>query len=450
MKAADSESNLFEDARRDDGAWREGRIGLWLILLFFGVFGLWAGCAPLDAGVVATGEVKVAGNRQVVQHPTGGVISRVAVREGAHVEEGQLLIELSSVELSAQERALAAQAIELEASRARLLAESTGAAALVRPASWATLPQEYHDLADAVLARQQRELEVRTASLDAQQAVLDQRQRQDSARIAGFHAQIASVDTQSRLIREELSGLRELEAEGFAAPVRVRAAERTEAELTGRRAELAGLIEQSRAGQGETRLQGLSIREERSQSVAEEMRLTETQLATVLPELQAVRVQLERTRVRAPTSGVVMGLAFFNAGAVVGAGEHILELVPDEQDMVLAVRVRPMDADNVRPGLVTHVRMAAFEGRQMPQVSGQVQRISADRFEDERSGESFFSVDIKVSQAEMERLERAAGHTLAVSPGLPVEVVIPLRKRTALQYLLEPLSQSIWRSFREN
>lgn len=450
MKATESGANLLTDARRDDGAWREGRIGLWLIVLFFGVFGLWAGCAPLDAGVVAVGEVKVAGNRQVVQHPSGGVISRIAVREGAHVQEGELLIELSSVELSAQERALTAQAIELESSRARLLAESAGEPQLERPESWETLPPEYNDLAEAVLTRQQRELEVRTASLDAQQAVLDQRQRQNSARISGYQAQIASVDTQSRLIREELTGLRELASEGFAAPVRVRAAERQEAELTGRRAELAGLIEQSRAGQGETRLQGLSIREERSQTVAEEMRHTETQLATVLPELQAVRVQLERTRVRAPAAGVVMGLAFFNAGAVIGPGERILELVPDEQDMVLAVRVRPMDADNVRPGLITNVRMAAFEGRQMPQVSGQVQRISADRFQDERSGESYFSVEIKVPQTEMERLERAAGRELAVSPGLPVEVVIPLRKRTALQYLLEPLSQSIWRSFRES
>jgi HlyD family secretion protein len=439
-----------ETAERDDGPWREGRVGIWIITIFFGVFGLWAAMAPLDAGVVAAGEVKVSGNRQVVQHPVGGVISRIAIAEGARVRENEILIELSSVELAAQERALTAQAIELEASRARLLAESAGSTELVRPPSWATLPPEYEDLAAAVLARHQQEFAIRTGAGDAQQAVLTQRQRQSAARIEGYRQQIAAIDTQSALIAEELAGLRMLEERGFAAPMRVRAVERTEAELTGRRAELMGLIEQTREGIGEARLQGLSLEEERAQGVAEEMRLVETQLATVLPELQSVRVQLERTRVRAPTSGVIVGLAFFNVGAVVAPGERILEIVPDEQDMVLEVRVSPMDADNVRPGLLTHVRMSAFEGRQMPQVRGAVERISADRFEDERTGQSYFTVEVKVPEAEMERLQSASGRSLMLSPGLPVEVVIPLRRRTALQYLLEPLQQSVWRSFREN
>jgi HlyD family secretion protein len=439
------------DALRDDGAWREGRLGLWIIVLFFGVFGLWAALAPLDAGVVAVGEVKVAGNRQVVQHPAGGVISRVAVAEGSRVRANEILIELSSVELSAQERALASQAIELEASRARLIAESTGTSDLTRPQAWATMPPEYEELAAAVFARQQQELQARNDSIGAQQAVLLQRQRQSSARIEGYEAQIAAIETQTRLVGEELEGLRALAAEGYAAPVRVRAVERSEAELAGRRAEIAGMIEQTREGIGEARLQGLSIREDRARTLAEEMRNTETQLASVLPQLQAVRVQLERTRVRAPAAGVVVGLAFFNVGAVVGPGEHILELVPDEQDMILEVRVRPMDADNVRRGLMTHVRVAAFEGRQLPQVRGSVERISADSFEDDRSGERYFNVEVKVSQEEMRRISQASGREeLVLSPGLPVEVVIPLRQRTALEYLLEPLQQTIWRSFREN
>ena len=210
-----------ESAERDDGPWREGRVGLWIITIFFGVFGLWAGLAPLDAGVVAAGEVKVSGNRQVVQHPVGGVISRIAIAEGRRVRENEILIELSSVELAAQERALAAQAIELEASRARLLAESAGSTELVRPPSWATLPPEYEDLAAAVLARHQQEFAIRTGAGDAQQAVLTQRQRQSAARIEGYRQQIAAIDTQSALIAEELAGLRMLEERGFAAPMPV-------------------------------------------------------------------------------------------------------------------------------------------------------------------------------------------------------------------------------------
>ena len=438
-------------ARRDDGPWREGRAGLLLMGAFFGVFGLWAGCAPLDAAAVAAGEVKVAGSRQVVQHEAGGVISRIAVREGARVQCGQILIELSAVELLAQERALAGQAIELEASRERLLAEAAGAATVKRPASWAALPPEHVELAEAVLARQQSELRARSEAMAAQQSVLTQRQRQSEARIEGHRAQIASIDLQSELIADELDGLRSLSKAGYAAPMRVRAVERTQAELVGRRAELGGMIEQSRESIGEARMQAVSVREERAKQVAEELRQTETQLANVLPQLEAARVRLERTRVRATADGVVVGLAFFNAGAVVGAGEKILELVPDDQDMILEVRVSPVDADNLRPGQVAQVRIVAFEGRHLPTINGAVERLSADRFEDPRTGQSYFKADVRVPEREIERLAAASGrHGLALVPGLPVEVVVPLRARTALQYLVEPLGQSLWRSFREN
>lgn len=435
----------------NDNPWREGRLGVVVLAVFFGVFGLWAAFAPLDAGVVAVGEVIVSGNRQVVQHREGGVISSVAVREGDHVEEDQILIELSAVELRAQERALAGQAIELEASRERLLAEAARATQVQRPASWANLPSEYVSLADAVLARHQDELRARRSAVRAQTGVQGQRQSQLRARIAGYREQVAAIDQQHALISEELQGLRTLAAEGFAAETRVRSVERTQSELAGRRAELQGLIEQSREGIGEAQMQSLSIREDRAQLIAQELRVTETQLAEVIPRLHAVRAQLESSRVRAPTSGVVVGLSFFNEGAVVGPGERILEIVPDEQDMIMSVRIRPIDADNVAVGQPVNVRLAAFEGRQMPYLRGEVSRVSADRFEDERSGAPYFVTEIRAPSSELERLTAAmGGDDLRLSPGLPVEVMIPLRKRTALQYLLEPLSQTVWRSFREN
>ena len=435
----------------DDNPWLEGRLGVIVISLFFGVFGLWAAFAPLDAGVMAVGEVKVAGNRQVVQHREGGVISRIAVREGDHVGANQILLQLSAVELAAQEHALAGQAIELEASRQRLLAEGVHSDTVERPESWVNLPQEYVDLAAGVLAREQNELRTRRSAVSALTGVQGQRQAQLNARIGGYQEQIASIDQQVVLVNEELRGLRALAQEGFASETRVRAVERSAAELTGRRAELLGLIEQSREGIGEARMQSLSIREDRAQQIAQELRLTDTQLADVLPRLQAVRLQLERARVRAPTAGVVVGLAFFNEGAVVQPGERILEIVPDEQDMIMQVNIRPADADNVEIGQHTNVRLSAFEGRRVPYARGVVTRISADRFEDNRTGSRYFVAEVRVTRAEMQRLAASVGQReLRLSPGLPVEVFIPLRKRTALQYLLEPLGQTVWRSFREN
>jgi HlyD family secretion protein len=435
----------------NDNPWREGRLGVVVLALFFGVFGLWAAFAPLDAGVVAVGEVIVSGNRQVVQHREGGVISHIAVREGDHVAANQVLIELSAVELTAQERALAGQVIELEASRERLIAEGARRQQVTRPASWDALPPEYVELADSVLARQQDELEARRSAVWAQTGVQGQRQSQLSARIAGYEQQVAAIDAQNALITEELNGLRTLASEGFAAETRVRSIERAQAELAGRRAELLGLIAQSREGIGEARMQSMSIREDRAQLIAQELRVTDTQLAELIPRLHAVRTQLEASRVRAPAAGVVVGLSFFNEGAVVGPGERILEIVPDEQDMIMRVRIRPMDADNVAVGQQVNVRMAAFEGRQMPYIRGVVSRVSADRFEDERSGAHYFVTEVRAPSAELQRIKEAmGGRDLRLSPGLPVEVVIPLRKRTALQYLLEPLSQVVWRSFREN
>ncbi|ANP45726.1 HlyD family type I secretion periplasmic adaptor subunit [Candidatus Viadribacter manganicus] len=435
----------------NDNPWREGRIGLVAIFIFFGVFGMWAAFAPLDAGVVAAGEVIVSGNRQVVQHREGGVISRVAVREGDHVVEGQILVELAAVELQAQERALTGQKIELEASRARLLAEAAHRNQVERPQSWAALSDEYTLIADAVLARQQTELRARRQAVFAQTGIQGERQSQLNARMSGYQDQIAAIDRQNALISEELEGLRTLAAEGFAAETRVRSVERAQAELVGRRAELSALIEQSRGGVGEARMQSLSIREDRAQLIAQELRLAETQLAELIPRLEAVKTQLEASRVRAPAAGAVVGLAFFNEGAVVGPGEHILEIVPDEQDMIMRVRIRPMDADNVVTGQPVNVRLAAFEGRQMPYVHGAVTRVSADRFEDARSGARYFETEVRVQGAELARISAAmGGRDLRLSPGLPVEVVIPMRKRTALQYLLEPLEQAVWRSFREN
>lgn len=442
---------LNPESALDDNPWREGRVGVFVVAMFFGVFGLWAAFAPLDAGVVAAGEVKVAGNRQVVQHREGGLISHLAVHEGDHVSANQILLEFSAVELVAQERALASQSIELEASRERLLAEGARRATIARPAGWAGLPVEYESLAAEVLARQQEELSTRRSSVSAQTGVQGQRQSQLSARIAGYQEQIQSMDQQIVLVNDELRGLRALAEEGFASETRVRAAERIAAELAGRRAELFGLVAQAREGIGEAQMQSLSIREGRAELIAQDLRVTETQLADVAPRLQAVRAQLERVRVRAQADGIIVGLAFFNEGAVVQPGERIMEIVPDQQDMIMQVNVRPVDADNLRVGQRTNVRLAAFEGRQMPYAQGEVSRVSADRFEDPRSGMHYFIAEVRVNTEEMGRLADAVGvDELRLSPGLPVEVVIPLRKRTALEYLLEPLSQTVWRSFREN
>lgn len=435
----------LDDPKRDI---RAGMIGG---ALFFLGLGGWAALTPLDAGVVAPGVVVVSGYRQAVQHRDGGTVSALHVKEGDLVARDQILLEFAATEIEAQERALFGQFIELDATRARLLAESAEQKAIPRPASWAALPAPDRELAETILARQQREMDTRRSSLGAQVGVLGQRRQQLTSRIVGYQDQIRSLNTQTTLIGDELAGLKQLAEKGLVPMPRIRALERQQAEIEGRRAELQASIQQTREAMGETRLQSLSLVGEKAEDRAANLRDVETRLADVAPRLQAARAQLERTRVRAPSSGLVVGLTANTIGGVVAPGARIMDVVPQDQPLVIEARVRPEDADDLASGMKTEIRFTGLSGRTTPILRGAVRRISADRFTDERTGLGYFLVEAEAPRAELERIAQTDGDALSVlKAGMPAELVVPLRKRTALQYLIEPLDQAIWRSFRQH
>lgn len=419
-------SNADEVLTSDD-ARREIRFGVIALLSFFGLFLGWAAFAPLDAAVVAPGVVVVAGSRQTVQHRDGGVISRIAVEEGQRVQEGELLIELSAPEVLARKEAILSQTLDLQMQRAQLLASRDTGVEIQAPAEWAALPPEDRAIADAALERHRIEARSRQAALRTQRsgggAV--------EARIAGYQEEISAINRQDQLLEDELTGVRSLAERGLMPLTRVRALERSQAELDGRRAELRAAI----AGAMEDR--------------AEELRDIEARLAQLLPQLAGARAELERTLMRAPVAGVIVGLQANTVGGVVRAGEAVMDIVPEGQDLIVEAQVRPEDADDLHQGLEGEVLITAFSGRNMPRLRGEVRRVSADRFVDERNGNAYFLVQMAVSRQELERLNPEASGARQLRPGLPAQVVVPTRKRTALQYLLEPLNQSIWSSFRE-
>jgi HlyD family secretion protein len=408
-----------------DDAGKEIRFGLFALLTFFVGFMGWAAFAPLDAAVVARGVVIVAGNRQAVQHRDGGVISRITVQDGQRVEQGEILIELSAPEVAARKEALLSQVLDLQMQRAQLIAAQNGERTIEAPAEWASLPPEDRAVAALALERHQRELVARQAALRTQRAggAVD-------ARIAGYQEELVAIGRQRALLEEELTGVRSLADRGMMPLTRVRALERAQAELDGRRAELRASI--------------AAALEDR----AEETRDVEARLAQLLPQLAGARAELERTLMRAPVSGVIVGLQANTVGGVIQSGQAVMEIVPEGQDLIVEARVRPEDADNLRLDQEAEVRITAFSGRNMPLLRGKVQRVSADRFIDERTGQAYFLTQVAVPRAELERLTTRDPNA-EVRPGLPAEVVIPTRKRTALQYFLEPLNQSIWSSFRE-
>jgi HlyD family type I secretion membrane fusion protein len=230
---------------------------------------------------------------------------------------------------------------------------------------------------------------------------------------------------------------------------RVRALERAQAELQGQEAQM--VAEYARAGQGigETRMQSLSVSSDRLAQIENDLRDTQSKLSEVLPKLVATREQLQHSQVRAPATGQVVGLQVFTVGGVVTPGQKLMDIVPDGKELVIQAQLNPTDADDVYKGQKAQIRFASVHNRTLPLFTGTVRTVSADSFSDEKTGRSFFRVEMIVPPEELNKVRSVLGNG-ELRPGLPVEAVLTVRKRTALQYLLEPLTGALWRSGHED
>ena len=431
-----------DDPRRDI------RIGAAIVVFFFVILLGWAALAPLDAGVHAQGVIAVSGNRQTVQHREGGVVNGILIREGQTVRRGDVLVEMAAPDVTATERALTSDYLTLLAQRARLMAERVGQNGFAPPVEFGGLTGDDRMLADQAMQLQTAQMQARLGALSAQQGVLGQRSGQIREEQFGYTQQRASYREQGRILAQEIAGMRELEKKGFASTNRLRALERAQAELRGQEAAMAAQIAKSGEGMGEARMQSLSIRSQTLAEVANDLRDTQLKLSEVLPKLIATREQLQRTKVRAPVSGQVVGLTVFTIGGVVAPGQTLMEIVPQDRRLVIQVQVAPADADDVYAGQTAEVRFLSVHERNLPLLTGTVRTISADSFTDEKSGRSFFRAEVLVPPDELRRVAGVLGHG-QLRPGLPVEIVLSVRKRTALQYLFDPLTSSFWRALRE-
>ncbi|KQN93743.1 secretion protein HylD [Sphingomonas sp. Leaf231] len=426
------------------------RNGLIVAAVFFLGFLGWAGFARLDAASYAEGVLAVSGQRQSVQHRDGGVVEKIFVRDGQRVRQGQLLIRLGSPEVYASERALASQAIRLLAQRARLEAEQLGQTRVPEPREFATLKDE--DRAEARLAMrlQQTELSARNATLSAQRDALGQRGAQSTEQGRGYGEQVASAQEQLKLLEAQLDALRPVAAKGFVSQTRLRELERMRAELQGQRGQYAASVAQTREAERESQIQRLEAQRTFSERTAADLRDVEVRLGELLPKLGAAREQLARTEIRSPSTGAVVGLTVFTPGGVIQAGQKLMDIVPEQAPLRIQARISPDDADDLRVGQMTQVKFPSLHERDIPPLNGALTRLSADSFTDEKSGASYFTGEVTVAPEELHVLARFRGEQFKLRPGMPAQVLIPLRKRTALDYALEPLVGSFWSSFREH
>lgn len=443
-----SRAQLAERLRLDDSPGTAIRVGALVAILFF-VVGLgWAAFARLDAAASGEGQVTVSGNRRTVQHRDGGIVKAMAVRDGDHVTAGQVLFRLEGAEVAASERALAASVIDLLAQRARLEAEVAGRA-IVWPAEFANATGDDRRLIARAQSLQLAQLRSRDASLAASDQVLRQQAAEVARQTSGFNAQAQASARQRASLAQQLESTKKLADEGYVSRNTVRAIERSIQQLEGADADYSSRSAAAREQIGQTSAQRVQTRRRQVEEAAASLRDTQFQLNEMQPKWAAAREQLARTEIRAPVSGTVVGLRVFTVGGVIQAGQPILDIVPDAAPLIVRANFAPGDIDGVVAGRPAEVKFLSLHDRGLPILTGTVHSISADSLRDEASGRSYFSAEIAVPHDQIARIAAVRGGDTGIRAGVPVAVMVPLRRRTALQYLLDPLTEAFSRSFHE-
>jgi HlyD family secretion protein len=418
--------------------------GYTLALTFFGGFGYWAATASLSGAAMAVGVISPDGARKTVQHLEGGIIRQIHVREGDSVHTGQPLVTLQDTQALARFEELHERRIYLLALEARLVAEQLGAAEIDFDAE---LLADQSEAARDAVASQTALFSRRLAVQEGRARILGQRIAQIDEEISGLTEVIAAEDAQIALITEELANVTALLEKGLTSQPRVMALQREQAELTGSRASNRASIARNRQAIGETELQLLTIRQQFQEEASKTLTEVRAELSAIESQLLERSDILLRTTIFAPTDGMVMNIRVTteNSG-VIGPGEPILDIVPDDALLVVDARVRPQDVDQVTVDMRARIVLSAFNQRYLPQLFGTVRSISADRLVDERTGEPYFLAKIAVEPAEI----AALADDIELVAGMPAEVMILTGERTFLDLMLRPVSSSIRRSFRDD
>jgi HlyD family secretion protein len=433
----------------DDDPSREIRHGLIVLGGFAALIFGWSALTPLDSAAVAPGQISVSGHSQIVQHREGGVVAKVDVVEGQRVKANQVLVELAPEDVGAQVKSLAAEAISLQAQRARLTAELQGQPRITWPAEFQAMTGD--DLADAqdAMKSQQAQFDSGLGALHAQQGMAERKAQGLASQVTGSQSQLEAVTRQQTLIDQQLTGVRSLAARGFASQNSIRALERTAADLAGSRGQYAANIADYRQQILQSRLEASTLERQRREAAASSLRETEDQLNTVTPKLEAAKLQLARGTLRAQADGVVTGLSVFASGSVVEPGQRLMEIVPSKPVLVVDAKIAASQIEGVHVGQKGEVRFMSLSARGVPILSGVITKLSADSFADEKSGQAFYTAEVTVPKSQLDIVSRLRGADSAIRPGVPVQVTIPLQKRTAFEYLFEPLTQALWTSFRQ-
>ena len=418
-------------------------LGLLALAGLFGGFGTWAVLARLEGAVILTGQIVVEDHRQVIQHPEGGFVAKVFVREGSRVAAGDPLLRLDAPELALELRNLDRRLAGLSARAARLTAERD-----------ATKKVTFSDslLASAALAPdvmaevdgQNRHFDLRLALFNEAEALLALRVAQFRSQSGGIVKEQQALEDQLALIKEELASQTDLFQQGLVPQSDLLALRREVARLTGQIAELSVAKAQIDGQMTETALRIGGLRTERMEAAAAELREVEPQIAELEETRRSLADRVDHLTVRAPVAGIVLGLQTPKPQVVLRAAEPILSLVPIDPPLVITVRVRPEDIDAVSLGQKAELAISAFARSEVPRLRAQVTLIAADALTDPETGVGFYSVELTIDPGELDRL---GGRVLL--PGMRVEAYVTTGTKSPMAYLLEPFTIFFGHAMRE-
>lgn len=428
--------------------WSAGRpmvIGMITLFILVGGLGAWSVKTQISGAIIASGKIEVDQNRQVVQHPDGGVVDSILVEEGDTVAEGDILIRLDPTLLASELHIIEGQLFELVARRGRLEAERDSSDTIEFEPELLKLADTNEDVLDQVNG-QQRLFQARRDSIEKEVEQLGKRRNQIADQIIGIDAQMAAMDVQLDLIHQELANQQSLLDKGLAQIAKVLNLQREEARLSGTVGELKAQRAQAEGRITEIDIEILKLGTQRREEAITRLRDLQFQELELAEQRRSLIERLSRLDIRAPVSGIVYGLQVFAKRSVIRPADPVLFLVPQDKPLVIMAQVEPIHIDEIFVNQDVTLRFSALDSRTTPELFGRVVQISADAFQDKNTAFSYYRAEIELNEGEMTRLPDG---TILI-PGMPVEAYIQTADRTPLAYLIKPLADYFAKAFRES
>jgi HlyD family secretion protein len=417
-------------------------IGLAVVVILAGGLGGWASTAEISGALIAPGQIVVESNVKKVQHPTGGVVGEVLARDGDIVKAGDILVRLDDTVTKAS-LAIVTKNLDAQWARAaRLEAEQRGQDKITFPPQLLTRINDA-DVKSLILS-ETKLFEVRVTGRTGQKAQLRERITQLNEEISGLSAQEKAKDQEIALVEKELAGVRDLYEKHLVQISRLTTLERDTARLNGERAQYIASRAQAKGKITETELQIIQVDKDMVSEVSKDLRETNDKIGEFVERKVTAEDQLRRTDIRAPQNGMVLQSAVHTVGGVITAGDAIMMIVPQSDDLQVEAKVNPQDIDKLQIGQKTLLRLSAFNQRTTPELNGVVTRVSPDVTTDQRTGQSYYTIRVSMAPEEVARLGDAK-----LIPGMPVEAFVQTGDRTLISYLMKPLSDQLMRAFRE-